>query len=258
MERGIGVRSGVAWAIGIAVAAVLCALAVVAWAVVPAGERAVLAASGGHGSASTEPTPSPSAAGVVTTGPRLPDLTAGLLVQAALAANGELLVNERLALPTGVLAPQLIVRMESVVSGPGIPAGTHGEPAVSGLQFALDSQVVAVPPAAMINGLRTWTIPTKSARGTTHVLQARYQVTGASVRSTPAPAGRVTVVLAPLLDSLVGAAPAYLSVAGPSGSGEVLGVNCPLAPSAQIVCGDKRSDGWVVQFGPGRARACVG
>ena len=121
---------------------------------------------------------------------------------------------------------------------------------VSAFQVELDGQVVQ-PSTALVGGLRTWTIPTKSAHGQ-HARAAGAVPADRRDRAVHTGPGGATVVLAPLLDPLVGNLPAYLSVTGPSGPVNMLAVNCPLAPVTQIVCGIKETDGWVIGFGPGQ------
>ena len=241
---------------GTAIAAVLCLLAVGAWAMVPTGRRAVIGAPADQ--ASKAPTsvtvPSPAVAGAVTTGPTLPTLASGLVVRAAIAADGGVLVNEQLSWSTPTLPPNLTLNTEPVETGPGIPTGEHATPNVTEFEVLLDGQVISIPYTTTVNGLRTWTVPTSSALGSRHVLQVRYVLTGARVSSMPAPAGRATVVIEPMLVALTDVLPAEFSVTGPAAV-RLLGVNCPIAPTGSVVCGSERSNGWVVAFGPGRAAA---
>ena len=72
MAGGRGARSATVWAIGGAVAGLLCGLVAIAWAVVPTSDRAVLVAPA-VGLPTTPARATPAVvAGLVTTGPSCP------------------------------------------------------------------------------------------------------------------------------------------------------------------------------------------
>jgi hypothetical protein len=176
----------------------------------------------------------------------------GLAITVHVLPAGDLVVAERLAWTPATTSAPLAVSMPSRITGPGVPAGKHASPHVSGLQAAFDGQVVA-PNADTSGHGQGWTITAPTSTPGAHVLELRYRVTGVAVPSTPGPPGRATVVVDPLLlaHARAGDVPAWLAVIGPVG-GVIHGVNCPLAAPEHVVCADERSGGWLVVASHGR------
>jgi hypothetical protein len=67
--------------------------------------------------------------------------------------------------------------------------------------------------------------------------ELRYRLTGATVRSTPAPAGRALAAIGPLTGGVADDFPVLIIVSGDT----VLGLSCPLLPLSQQSCGSRNA-----------------
>ena len=130
------------------------------------------------------------------------------------------------------------------ISAPTVPktAGLIGlRPTVEGLQATADGRPVAAPA-----GAAALTLPAPAK-----VVSLRYRLLNSSIRSQPAPTGRVLVLLAPLSRT---AFPELPVITRMSGSG-IRNVVCPQLDLARRVCGSAVQGGWA--SGPLPARSAI-
>jgi hypothetical protein len=132
-----------------------------------------------------------------------------------------------------------------LVDGPGVPSGQAAHPSVSDLVASYDGATVT----ALSSGSQRWSITPTTQDGPAQV-DLRYVLTGAAVRSNPAPAGRGIVVITPMLLDEVTAGQVLVSVT-PTTPAVVLGLDCPRAAAAHIVCGEQVGASWQASFGRG-------
>jgi hypothetical protein len=187
--------------------------------------------------------PAPSATHSLLPTPATSASSAGrLAISATIDASGSLLVDERLEwAPTRANGP-VRFGVPASITGAGLPDRTTVSPVVSDLQVSYDGS--AISPDSL--GGQRWSLTPPATKGRP-TLDVRYRIDGVAVRSTPAPAGRATVVIAPMLRELAGRAPITFSVTGPSPSA-ILGLDCPLATAAKRVCGEHIGTRWSVTF----------
>ncbi|WP_109505287.1 hypothetical protein [Nocardioides speluncae] len=153
--------------------------------------------------------------------------TVGVHLAAEPYATGDLEVAERVrfALPVSGLTL-------SPPSGLARDGAGDKEPQVTQLQVDISGQPVALPRTSLAQ------IPIRIEldEPTTEVT-LRYRLVAAAVRSSPAPAGRVLVRLAPLISD---ASPVLVDLVGKG----VRNLVCPELPAKDQVCGSRRGNVW--------------
>ena len=236
--RGLPNRARYTWTSGLVAALLLAVVVVAAWSRHRTGHPAPVSAQ-----VSARPSTGESAAAAessrVAARPNQ-----SLLVTVQVRADGTLLVAEQLtdtAAPTG----PVVFASPVLVDGPGVPSGQAAHPSVSDLVASYDGQTVA----ALASGSQRWSIMPTTQNGPLQV-DLRYAVSGAAVRSNPAPAGRAIVVITPMLLGEVTVGRVQVSVTSTSPA-MVLGLDCPRAAAALIVCGEQVGPTWQATFGPG-------
>jgi hypothetical protein len=166
--------------------------------------------------------------------------TVGVHLAAEPYAIGDLEVAEqvRFALP---------VRTLTLSPPSGLAEADAGdeEPQVTQLQVEINGQPVALPRTSMVQ------IPMRIEldEPTTEVT-LRYRLVAAAVRSSPAPAGRVLVRLAPLTSD---ASPVLVDLVGEG----VRNLVCPDLPAKDQVCGSQRGNVWTAGPLPAEIAAVV-
>ena len=167
---------------------------------------------------------------------------ASLVVTVRIGADGSLAVTEQLSDPPA--GKSVVFWAPPSVEGAGIPTGQQAHPRVSELTGSVDGRIMSPVPS----GVQRWTIA-RIANGA-QVVAVAYRVNGVVVRSTPAPAGRAIEVITPLL--LGAATPARVQVTVTAAAPvTILGLNCPRARPANVVCGQQVGEQWEATFGPG-------
>lgn len=186
------------------------------------------------------------------TGPEPPGLPAhgvgsdlpGTEVTAALAADRTTVeVYER-----ALLAPAGSTLTLRVAASPEIARSLRAAPpTVQDVHAAVDGR--SVPPTRTRSG---WTVPLRATSGVTH-LTLRYRLSGAVVRTEPAPRGRYTLVLTPLTATGDGSGAAVVvRISDP----RVAEVYCPA--TANQLCGREEGDVHIATVPAGAVPIVIG
>lgn len=153
--------------------------------------------------------------------------TVGVHLAAEPYPSGDLEVAERVRFALPVSALTL-----SPPSGLGNAGAGDEEPQVTQLQIEINGQPVALPRTSMAQ------IPMRvDLDESTTEVALRYRLVAAAVRSSPAPAGRALVRLAPLTSD---ASPVLVDLVGEG----VRNLVCPELPAKDQVCGSRRGNVW--------------
>lgn len=177
---------------------------------------------------SPQPTPSATHVPARTTGPGI--TSPGVNAVTYVYSSGVLEVSETIKLPEKTTK----VTVRTFTSR--LPVVKKMHPVIENLQIDAAGAPVAVDPLD-VPGSAELTLPQE-----TDTLAVRYQVSGATQRSNPAPAGRIMTalpVITPEFDSST-TAKATIDMTNTG----VLNLTCPLLPMADQVCGTKRGDTW--------------
>jgi len=164
-----------------------------------------------------------------TDSPPVPGLTA----VAALRAGDVMEVTESVYWPDGGPS-EIVLTVPELSSDSGVPAGVAVS--VRALQVSVDGEAVAPIPGG---GGDSWTVVSPGGRAP-ELMEIRYLVDGALVRSTPSQPGRAVAVIAPLSQSALGSLPVTVSVI----SEGVLSVACTGSGPAPVLCGQLEGDVW--------------
>ena len=147
----------------------------------------------------------------------------GIVIRARPASDGTFLVSETITLPGA--ATEVVLRPPSVRD-----AGTGFErlaPAAAEVEASAAGQPLAVPDGPVRDEVVLhWDDPTVA-------LQLRYRLTGVSVLSRPARAGRSLAAFGSVLDRQPADLPVTVEVSGRT----VLSLTCPQLPLDQLSCG---------------------
>lgn len=172
----------------------------------------------------------------------------GVLVTAAVRSGDVLEVSEVLTWPAGGPV-ELTLELADLASVSGITADFA--PSVSDLQVTVDgNRVAAVPDSESTN---RWLVQSPSGDEPS-MMEVRYLLAGALVRSTPSPAGRGLAVIAPLSQPVIESLPVRVELPGD----EVLTISCPGAPDvAGQRCGRLGEAGWSAETPPSAALVVV-
>jgi hypothetical protein len=116
---------------------------------------------------------------------------------------------------------------------------------VESLQVSIDgAPVIPVPQAGVSNA---WVL-TPPSGAAPRLMEVRYLLDGAIVRSVPASPGRALAVLTPISTAAADGLPITIAIA----AADVLNVYCPGASSqSAILCGRLEGDYWTVTPPPG-------
>lgn len=181
-------------------------------------------------SATPTPDPVPRATHVPTrtTGPGI--TSPGVSAVTYIYGSGVLDVSETIKLPEKTTK----VRLRALTSDLPVVKAMH--PVVENLQIDAGGAPVAAP-SLKVPGSAELTLPQAS-----DTLAVRYQVTGSTQRSKPAPAGRVLTAL-PIITPEFGSSTTTKVTIDMTNTG-VLNLTCPLMATADQVCGTKRGETW--------------
>ncbi|MDE9365410.1 hypothetical protein PZ938_07310 [Luteipulveratus sp. YIM 133132] len=170
-----------------------------------------------------------SSGGGATRGPGL--TTYGVHLRAQPDALGELEVVEHVFLREPVT--RLVVDPRPVPELSGVEGA---RPAVDGLQAQAAEQPVVVPSAeGASRRARTLTLSAP-----TRQIVLRYHLASATVRSNPAPVGRVLSVLQPLVSTSEANLPVVVDLTGTG----IRNLTCPRLPQPRQVCGHQARKVW--------------
>ncbi|MEO8888685.1 MAG: hypothetical protein ABI301_07630 [Jatrophihabitantaceae bacterium] len=228
---GLGGNARLTWTIGVMAAVVLAGGVSYAWLTRPTGTLSAAHVAGGP----SRPSGRSTGAGTAT----------GLTISVRIDASGAAAVTERLAWPPAPHGRSVMVGLPDQVSGAGLPDGQTARPRVSELRVSYGGS--AITPDA--RGGQQWTLELPaSASGS--ALDVTYRLDGVALTSKPAPRGRAIVLIVSMLRALAANAPITVSVAGPTAT-TILGLNCPSAPAAAMVCGQPSGGQWAATFPAG-------
>lgn len=172
----------------------------------------------------------------------------GVLVTAAVRSGDVLEVSEVVTWLAGGPV-ELTLELADLASVSGITADFA--PSVSDLQVTVDGSLVA---AVLDSGsTNRWLVQSPSGDEPS-MMEVRYLLAGAIVRSTPSPAGRGLAVIAPLSQPAIESLPVRVELPGD----EVLTISCPGAPDvAGQLCGRQDEAGWSAEPAPSAALVVV-
>jgi len=207
------------------------------------------------------PSTNPGAAPSASTGGALPGLTGalpttepdsiqpggpppdGLAFTAAVLSPSTIEVVETVRWPDGGPATIGLELSEEAASAGGLAIALR--PTIESLQVSVDGSPVLVTPRE--GSANSWVItpPTGAAPS---VMEVRYLLDGAIVRSVPSTPGRALAVLTPISTGAIGDLPITMAISTAS----VLTVYCPASASQDaIMCGRLDGDRWTVALPPG-------
>ena len=167
---------------------------------------------------------------------------ASLIVTIRIGTDGTLAVTEQLTHPPATTP--VAISAPLTVQGPGIPTGQQAHPQLTELTGSAAGKTITPIPS----GVQRWTIA-RPAQGA-QLVTVSYRVHGTVLRSEPAPAGRAIEVITPVL--LAAATPGRVQVTvSATAPVVILGLNCPRAQPANVVCGQNLGKQWQATFGPG-------